>query len=143
MTRHQHRVAFVGWVAVTWKDDGDDVTWRRELREARDDGRVDAAAQSDDEPARAARAQLLTHPSRNSFSCRHGEILKQGRKADRQEGRKARDERQEGRRTKAGRHEGRKDKAGRHEGRKDEAARPEGGKAGRRQAWKGGKALSV
>ena len=69
----QVRVALVGWVAVCGQDRGDHVTRRRELRQSRDDGGIESAAEADDKTAGAARAQLAAHPTGNSLRRRHRE----------------------------------------------------------------------
>ena len=59
MIRHEPGVRFVLWIAVTRHDHADGLAGRRQLAEARYDGRVDASAQAEYEAARAARAQPI------------------------------------------------------------------------------------
>ena len=60
-------VALVGGIAVRREEGRNDVPRRGQLRQPRDDGGIESAAEPDDEAARAARAELAPHPSRNSF----------------------------------------------------------------------------
>ena len=71
MIRDELRVLLVLRIAVTrHQDAGHGVIAGRDLREPRDDGGVDAAAQSDDEAARAGVGESIAHPRRDVIRMR-------------------------------------------------------------------------
>ena len=75
MPGHRHRIVLVLRIAVAREQDGDRVVRRRELRQPRDDRRINAAAQADDEPGAAGCLEMLPHPAGETFRSRHGGIL--------------------------------------------------------------------
>ena len=70
--RDERRVLFVLRLAVAGQQHAEDVAVHRHLTQPRDDSRVDAAAQADDESARAGGVHALAKPGRDSGrSIRH------------------------------------------------------------------------
>jgi len=71
----EHGVAFVARIAVAGQQHRGDGARRRQLRQPRDDGRIDAAAQPHDESTRPGSGKVAPHPSRDPLSCWHRRTL--------------------------------------------------------------------
>ena len=69
--RHEAGVLLVLRMAVGREVDAEHALRRRELTQPRDQRRVDAAAQSEDEPARVGVHRLVAQPTSNPLSFRH------------------------------------------------------------------------